>query len=43
MLKIGITGGVGSGKTTVAKVFQTFGIPIFMADAEAKRLMQDNE
>lgn len=43
MLKIGVTGGIGSGKTTVAKVFQAFGIPVFMADVEAKRLMQEDE
>ena len=29
MLKIGLTGGIGSGKSTVAKVFQTLGIPIY--------------
>lgn len=38
-LKIGITGGIGSGKTTVCKVFELLGIPIFYADDEAKRLM----
>ena len=43
MLKIGVTGGIGSGKTTVTKVFQTFGIPVFMADVEAKRLIQEDE
>ena len=30
MLKIGITGGIGSGKTTVCKVFETIGIPFLM-------------
>jgi len=39
MLKIGITGGIGSGKTTVCKVFETLGIPVFYADAVAKQLM----
>lgn len=39
MLKIGITGGIGSGKTTVCKVFETLGIPIFYADTIAKQLM----
>lgn len=39
MLKIGITGGIGSGKTTVCKVFETLGIPVFYADIEAKELM----
>lgn len=33
---IGITGGIGAGKTTVAKVFQHLGIPVFNADIEAK-------
>lgn len=39
MLKIGITGGIGSGKTTVCKVFETLGIPVFYADSAAKSLM----
>jgi dephospho-CoA kinase len=39
MLKIGITGGIGSGKTTVCKVFETLGIPVFYADAVAKSIM----
>jgi dephospho-CoA kinase len=39
MLKIGLTGGIGSGKTTVAKIFEVLGIPVYYADAEAKRLM----
>ncbi len=39
MLKIGITGGIGSGKTTVCKVFETLGIPVFYADSAAKLLM----
>ncbi|MBZ4191791.1 dephospho-CoA kinase [Niabella beijingensis] len=39
MLKIGITGGIGSGKTLVAAVFHTLGIPVYDADAAAKRLM----
>ena len=36
---IGITGGIGSGKTTVAKMFESFGIPVYYADDEAKALM----
>ncbi|MEJ7558375.1 MAG: dephospho-CoA kinase [Pedobacter sp.] len=39
MLKIGITGGIGSGKTTVCKVFETLGIPVFYADTVAKSIM----
>ncbi len=39
MLKIGITGGIGSGKTTVCKVFETLGTPVFYADTVAKEIM----
>lgn len=39
MLKIGITGGIGSGKTTVCKVFEVLGIPVFYADTAAKQVM----
>ena len=39
MLKIGITGGIGSGKTTVCKVFETLDIPVFYADTVAKQIM----
>jgi len=39
MLKIGLTGGIGSGKSTVAKIFETLGIPVYYADDVAKRLM----
>jgi len=39
MLKIGITGGIGSGKTTVCKVFELLGIPVFYADTVAKSIM----
>ena len=37
---IGLTGGIGAGKTTVADVFKTLGIPVFNADETAKQLMQ---
>lgn len=43
MLKIGLTGGIGSGKSTVAKVFETLGIPVYYADDAAKRLMNTDE
>jgi len=39
MIKVGITGGIGSGKSTVCRVFETFGIPVFYADAVAKSIM----
>jgi len=39
MLKVGITGGIGSGKTTVSKVFEVLGIPVFYADVVAKEIM----
>ena len=42
MLKIGLTGGIGSGKTTVAKVFEKLGVPVFYSDQEAKKCMQFN-
>jgi dephospho-CoA kinase len=40
MLKVGLTGGIGSGKSIVCQVFKTLGIPIFNADNAAKFLMQ---
>ena len=43
MLKVGITGGIGSGKSTVAKIFEVLGIPVYYADAAAKRLMNEDE
>lgn len=42
-LKIGITGGIGSGKTTVCKIFAALGIPIYYADDRAKALMTDDK
>ena len=39
MLKIGITGNIGCGKTTVSKMFEILGIPVFYADEEARKLM----
>ena len=38
--KIGLTGGIGSGKSTIASFFNEFGIPVYIADDAAKRLMQ---
>ena len=42
MLKVGITGGIGSGKSTVCKVFSVLGIPVFNADVEAGRLQNED-
>lgn len=42
MLKVGLTGGIGSGKTTVAKIFEVIGIPVYYADLAAKYLMESN-
>src|SRR5450759_2306973 len=38
--KLGITGGIGSGKTSVCKVFDVLGIPVFSADREAREIME---
>ena len=43
MLYIGLTGGMGSGKTTVANIFSVLGIPVFDADAAAKKIMTEDE
>jgi len=37
--KLGVTGGIGSGKTTVCRVFGVLGVPVFSADAEAREVM----
>ncbi|MBK7407651.1 MAG: dephospho-CoA kinase [Saprospirales bacterium] len=42
MLKVGLTGGIGSGKTTVAQLFEVLGIPVYYADDRAKRLMVED-
>jgi dephospho-CoA kinase len=39
MLKVGLTGGIGSGKSTVAHIFSVLGIPVYYADDAAKELM----
>jgi dephospho-CoA kinase len=43
MKRIGLTGGIGSGKTTVAEVFDTLGVPVFLADEEARRIQNKDE
>ena len=40
---VGLTGGIGSGKTTVAQMFKALGVPVYNADEEAKALMQSSE
>lgn len=42
ILKVGLTGGIGSGKSTVAKIFEVLGIPVYYADAQAKRIMHED-
>lgn len=42
-MKLGVTGGIGSGKTSVCKVFNVLGIPVFSADAEAKIIMESDK
>ena len=39
MIIVGLTGGIGSGKTTIGKRFASFGVPVYIADDEAKALM----
>jgi dephospho-CoA kinase len=42
MLKLGVTGGIGSGKTTVCKIFEQFNVPVYYADERAKWLVNHN-
>ena len=39
---IGLTGGIGSGKTTIANHFKSKGIPVYIADDEAKKILLTN-
>lgn len=43
MHKVGLTGGIGSGKSYISKIFQELGVPVYEADPEARRLMQDDD
>ena len=38
---IGLTGGIGSGKTTIAQYFKSLGVPVYIADDEAKKLLDN--
>jgi len=42
MLKVGLTGNIGSGKTTVAHIFESLGINVYYADDEAKKFLENN-
>ena len=42
MLKIGLTGGIGTGKSTVASIFKVLGAPVFEADVVAKQVMEND-
>ncbi len=43
MIHVGLTGGIGSGKSTVAKIFALLGIPVYYADEAARKLMNEDE
>lgn len=42
MLRVGLTGGLGSGKSTIASIFEVLGIPVYYADTAAKKLMNED-
>lgn len=42
MFRVGLTGGIGSGKSTVAQIFEVLGIPVFYADTETKKMMNED-
>jgi len=43
MRRIGITGGIGSGKTTVSKIFEVFGVPVYRSDDRARELSNSHK
>lgn len=42
MIRIGLTGGIGSGKSTITQLFNTLGVPVYIADIRSKELTQNN-
>ena len=43
MMRVGLTGGIGSGKSTVAVFFQELGVPVYNSDSRARELMEEND
>ncbi len=43
MLKIGVTGNIGSGKTTISKVFRALGVPVYLSDEHARKFYQNQD
>ena len=43
MLRVGITGGIGTGKSTITRIFEVLGIPVYDADAAARNIMNNDE
>lgn len=41
MIKVGLTGNIGTGKSTVARIFESLGVPVYHADREAKRMLEE--